>query len=66
MIAKANVAGGYVEKKEDIVTLLQVQDSGGSNQVLLKVRLPKCAGGESSSARRFHERDRLKRRCPAS
>jgi pilus assembly protein CpaC len=39
VIAKAmNVAGGYVEKKEDIVTLLQVQDSGGSNQVLLKVR----------------------------
>jgi pilus assembly protein CpaC len=39
VIAKAvNVAAGYVEKKDDIVTLLQVQDSGGSNQVLLKVR----------------------------
>jgi pilus assembly protein CpaC len=34
----ASVAAGYVEKKEDVVSLLQVQDSGGSNQVLLRVR----------------------------
>src|SRR6266850_2058351 len=32
------VAGGYVDKKEDVVSLLQVRDSGGSNQVLLRVR----------------------------
>jgi pilus assembly protein CpaC len=39
VVARAvSVAAGYVEKKEDIVTLLQVQDSGGANQVLLKVR----------------------------
>src|SRR6185503_8780864 len=32
-----NVAAGYVEKKEDVVSLLQVV-SGASNQVLLRVR----------------------------
>jgi pilus assembly protein CpaC len=32
------VAGGYVDKKDDVVSLLQVRDSGGSNQVLLRVR----------------------------
>jgi pilus assembly protein CpaC len=32
------VAGGYVDKKEDVVSLLQVRDSGGGNQVLLRVR----------------------------
>jgi pilus assembly protein CpaC len=32
------VAGGYVEKKEEIVNLLQVQGPGASNQVLLHVR----------------------------
>jgi pilus assembly protein CpaC len=31
------VAAGYVEKKEDVVNLLQVQ-TGGTNQVLLRVR----------------------------
>jgi pilus assembly protein CpaC len=33
-----NVALGYVEKKEDVVTLLQVRPGPASNQVLLKVR----------------------------
>jgi pilus assembly protein CpaC len=33
-----NVAAGYVEKKEDVVTLLQVQETRPSNQVLLRVR----------------------------
>jgi pilus assembly protein CpaC len=33
-----NVASGYVDKKEEVVTLLQVRDSGASNQVLLRVR----------------------------
>jgi pilus assembly protein CpaC len=33
-----NVAAGYVEKREEVVTLLQVRDSGFSNQVLLRVR----------------------------
>ena len=33
-----NVAMGFVDKKEDVVTLLQVRDSRVSNQVLLKVR----------------------------
>src|SRR6185295_12599887 len=32
------VAAGYVDKKEDVVSLLQVRDSGGSNQVMLRVR----------------------------
>jgi len=33
-----NVALGYVEKREDVVTLLQVRPGPASNQVLLKVR----------------------------
>ena len=32
------VAAGYVDKKEDVVNLLQVQDGGASDQVLLQVR----------------------------
>lgn len=32
------VAAGYVDKKDDVVSLLQVRDSGGSNQVMLRVR----------------------------
>src|SRR5258706_590727 len=31
-----SVAAGYVDKKDDVVTLLRVQDVGMSNQVLLK------------------------------
>jgi pilus assembly protein CpaC len=39
VIEKAiNVAAGYVDKREEVVTLLQVRDSGASNQVLLRVR----------------------------
>ena len=33
-----NVAAGSVEKKEDVVTLLQVREARPSNQVLLRVR----------------------------
>jgi pilus assembly protein CpaC len=33
-----HVAAGYVEKKDDVVTLLQVRESTLSNQVLLQVR----------------------------
>lgn len=33
-----NVAAGYVEKKEEVTTLLQIRDGGASNQVLLRVR----------------------------
>ena len=33
-----NVAIGYVEKREEVVTLLQVRPGPASNQVLLKVR----------------------------
>jgi len=33
-----SLAAGYVEKKEDVVTLLQLQANAPSNQVLLKVR----------------------------
>jgi len=33
-----NVALGYVEKREDVVTLLQVREGPPSNQVMLKVR----------------------------
>jgi pilus assembly protein CpaC len=32
------VAAGYVTKKEDVVNLLQVQEAGASDQVLLQVR----------------------------
>jgi pilus assembly protein CpaC len=32
------VAGGYVEKADDVVNMLQVQESTASNQVLLRVR----------------------------
>ncbi len=39
VIEKAiNVAAGYVDKRDEVVTLLQVRDSGASNQVLLRVR----------------------------
>src|SRR5712691_5037395 len=39
VIEKAvNVAAGYVEKKEEVVSLLQIRDDGASNQVLLRVR----------------------------
>jgi len=33
-----SVAAGYVEKKDDVVSLLQVRESGGAEQVLLRVR----------------------------
>ena len=33
-----NVAAGYVASKEEVVTLLQIQPDGPSNQVLLRVR----------------------------
>jgi pilus assembly protein CpaC len=33
-----NLAAGYVDKKEDVVSLLQPRDTGPSNQVLLRVR----------------------------
>jgi pilus assembly protein CpaC len=33
-----NVAAGYVDKKEEVVTLLQMRESEASNQVLLQVR----------------------------
>jgi pilus assembly protein CpaC len=39
MIEKAvNVAGGYVDKKEEVVSLLQLQAGAPTNQVLLRVR----------------------------
>src|SRR4051812_6687244 len=34
----AEVAGGYVEKKENVVNLLKVQEGVASNQVMLRVR----------------------------
>jgi pilus assembly protein CpaC len=34
----ANVAGGYVEKKENVVNLLKQQEGVASNQVMLRVR----------------------------
>ena len=34
----AEVAGGYVEKKEDVVNLLKQQEGVASNQVMLRVR----------------------------
>ena len=33
-----NVAAGYVDKKDEVVTLLQMRESEASNQVLLQVR----------------------------
>jgi pilus assembly protein CpaC len=39
VIEKAvNVASGYVDKREEVVSLLQVRETGASNQVLLRVR----------------------------
>ena len=39
MIEKAaDVAGGYVEKKEDVVNMLKQQEGVASNQVMLRVR----------------------------
>src|SRR5437667_11484107 len=33
-----NVAAGYVERKEEVVSPLQIRDDGASNLVLLRVR----------------------------
>src|SRR5262249_35808907 len=33
-----NLAAGYVEKKDEVVSLMQVADGGASDQVLLRVR----------------------------
>jgi pilus assembly protein CpaC len=33
-----NLAAGYVDKKEEVMTLLQIRDGAPSNQVLLRVR----------------------------
>jgi pilus assembly protein CpaC len=33
-----NLAGGYVDKKEEVVTLLRLQEGAPTNQVLLRVR----------------------------
>jgi pilus assembly protein CpaC len=33
-----NLAGGYVDKKDDVVTLLRLQEGAPTNQVLLRVR----------------------------
>jgi pilus assembly protein CpaC len=33
-----NLAAGYVDKKEEVVSLLAIQEGGASNQVLLRVR----------------------------
>ena len=39
MIERAvNLAAGYVDKKEEVVSLLQIRDGAPSNQVLLRVR----------------------------
>jgi pilus assembly protein CpaC len=39
MIERAvNLAAGYVDKKEEVLTLLQIRDGAPSNQVLLRVR----------------------------
>jgi len=39
MIERAvNLAGGYVDKKEEVLSLLQIRDGAPSNQVLLRVR----------------------------
>lgn len=32
------LAGGYVDKKEDVINLMQIAEGGASNQVLLRVR----------------------------
>ena len=33
-----NLAAGYVDKKDEVVSLLRLQEAGASNQVMLKVR----------------------------
>ena len=34
----AALAGGYVDKKDDVINLMQIAEGGASNQVLLRVR----------------------------
>jgi pilus assembly protein CpaC len=44
VIEKAvNLAAGYVDKKEEVLTLLQIRDGAPSNQVLLRVRFAEVA-----------------------
>jgi pilus assembly protein CpaC len=38
-----NLAAGYVDKKEEVLTLLQIRDGAPSNQVLLRVRFAEVA-----------------------
>ena len=58
----SNVAAGYVDKKEEVVTLLQVQDGAPSNQVLLRVRFAEVQPQRDDRARRvaLHQPDGIK------
>ena len=58
----ANVAGGYVEKKENVVNLLKQQEGVASNQVMLRVRFAEVSRTRDAGARRVA----LHRRRPAT
>jgi pilus assembly protein CpaC len=57
----AEVAAGYVEKKDDVVNLLRQQEGVASNQVLLRVRFAEVS--RSALTERVDLRDRRRRRA---
>ena len=63
-----NVALGFVEKKEDVVTLLQVREGRISNQVLLKVRFAEVSRSGADGVRHvvLHQPDRRQEHASAA
>ena len=52
IIEKAvNLAAGYVDKKEEVLTLLQIREGAPSNQVLLRVRFAEVAQRDDRAGR---------------
>ena len=64
----ADVAAGFVDKKENVVNLLKQQEGVASNQVMLRVRFAEVSRNAHAGARRqpVHRRDRLQGRDRAA
>ena len=59
-----NVAAGYVDKRDEVVSLLRLQETAASNQVLLRVRFAEVSRSAMTRARRVavHQPDRCQER----
>ena len=49
----ADIASGYVDKKENVVNLLQAKEGVASNQVMLRVRFAEVSRNALQEARRL-------------